>query len=686
MSGARTLRRGRTGNESIMRQRTGTKSGVAMVGLLGTLTACNGALVLSFEPDSGAPGGATGCAAGSCTSSPDARSTPMLGREADAACPAPSNWLPTTPAVAMTNYAPHPDTECPFYQGAYQNFLIAAQPDSSGDPAFFQYATIDDAFASTLPHAQRDTSGRAWLIAVLQAGERDVLIDRDDHAIYYGVHMNQAFADFIESNHLDTVSGILGVDPSLSFPPGLVEIQTAWKDIDPQDFPDSSGAYGTPNGVVPPPTSFASDPGDYSNYITTTAWLPLLSKSTVGLIVEDANQPLLRRIALVGMNIAYTLPGHPEFIWASVQHVNALEVDPLPLALSGIRVLGMPDTQPNAVDADGGLALPTLGDPQNVDISAPPDPQNDYLLYTHGTPENDCLTLVPSNQLTFNASQQSFPGGASNVYRMFPGSRSTALGLPDSMASFNANVANLWATATAQGTVAAGDERKNYRLVGALWLDKPYFFGTNYPGVPIPAGDPAQGAGVWFQNDDGTNPLVVGVCGTGVACIPPNPINLYPNVSEGVSCGTPLDSTDTSGDSPNASPSNNSVPGCITRADLIQEGDDPQTDYYTASPEAGTTDPFSILGGADRLSSTSLNSFTENNTFRNCFACHNTMPTDTNGVSYNPNNPGGALPILSKPANINVSHLFSEFIFRDAEEVCGATTIPCPGQLPDAGH
>ncbi len=60
------------------------------------------------------------------------------------------------------------------------------------------------------------------------------------------------------------------------------------------------------------------------------------------------------------------------------------------------------------------------------------------------------------------------------------------------------------------------DKRQNYRLVAAVWLDKPNFFALTYPGPapgarsdgkPLPLG--AAPEGVTFQNDD-TNPLVIG--------------------------------------------------------------------------------------------------------------------------------------------------------------------------------
>ena len=254
-------------------------------------------------------------------------------------CSISAEWFPITPPVRMFVPTPHPDTECPFYRGAYQNFLVATQPDSQGQPALLHYATLDDAFVSATPHAQRNTSGRAWLGTVRQAGYRNVLVDQDGHTLYYGLHMNQAFVSFIRANNLQTVNGILAVDPHLSFPPGLVEFKTAWKDIDPGDFP---------GGKVPPPGGYPGDPGDYSNYITTTAWVSHLSTDPqTGIIVEDFDHPRQIRVALVAIHAVYTLPGHPEFVWGSIQHVNLGAVDPTASAEQGINVLGVPDDQPD---------------------------------------------------------------------------------------------------------------------------------------------------------------------------------------------------------------------------------------------------------------------------------------------------------------------------------------------------
>jgi hypothetical protein len=202
-----------------------------------------------------------------------------------------------------------------------------------------------------------------------------------------------------------------------------------------------------------------------------------------------------------------------------------------------------------------------------------------------------------------------------------------------------------------------------------VWMDKPYFFGLGEK-------DPVTGAyqGMTLQNDS-TNPLVIGA--------QQKPPNIYANVSQGVFCGTPLDPTMTSGDDPNADGTNNTVPGCFTRADDLLLPDaaapNPETDGGPINPlddytnqVIGTDSEFSILGGEDRLSSTAMETFTQNGQFHNCFACHNTQPITTNGtpvpIGCESGGPGCPAILIPKAAKLNVSHLFSEFVLREQEE------------------
>jgi hypothetical protein len=561
-------------------------------------------------------------------------------------CPISAEWFSgPTPPVRMFVPAPHPDTECPFYRGAYQNFLIATQPLANKDPAVVRYATLDDAFISASPHGVRNTSQRAWLGAVAQAGQRNILIDQDHHTLYYGIHMNQAFVNFIKANNLQTVNGILNVNPTLTFPPGLVEYKSAWKDIDPGDFP---------GGVVPPPGGYPGDPGDYSNYITTMAWVPTLSQAADGTIVEDANHPRRIKVALVAMHSVYTMPGHPEFIWGSVQHKNLKALDPLATAVQGAPVYGAPDDQPNTP------ALPATSDPNNLTV---PSVLSDtgFLLYHGGTPENLANQPIANEKLTFDATTQSFTGQQTSVYRMFPGSKSQQLGPDTAIISLDANL-----TALAEQQIAAGtlDVRLNYQVVAAVWMDKPQLFGLG-----------PDGTGMSIQNDDGTNPLTLTAIADGGAT---------PALNEGTLCGTPMGPNGGSGDVPGAG---NTVPGCTTRADILAQGPASQASALIEQDLAanGTDSVFSILGGEDRLSSTAMETFTQGPTgFPNCFSCHNTHGTTMNGVpTYRDTM---TQVVIAKPAMINVSHLFSEFVRQ--ELLANPTLLNQQGQLnaPDGGQ
>jgi hypothetical protein len=625
-------------------------------------------------------------------------------------CPADPTWIPgdggLPPPVPMIDPAPHPDTECPFYRGAYQNFMIAGTPLPNGDPLIVNYATIEDTFQTQYPTGfTRNTgsldpktspdpcvnaggqagataarsgpaSGRAWLGAIKQAGFRNILIDQDGHTLYYGLHMNQAFVDFVAANNLQTPAGILKVDPTLPFPPGVVEFKTAWKDIDPRDFPASDGTYcHTDPTLVPAPTSFASDPGDYSNYITTMAWVPWIHQDpTTKAITEDPDHPILRKVALVAIHSVYTLPGHPEFVWGSIQHVNLKEVDPDPLTFAGVSILGRPDSQPTATGDAGIPALPDPMDPSNSMVKEAPDTTNRYLLYSPGTLESQSMKPLTDLDLTLNEANQVFPKSqATQVYRVFAGAKADQLSPDGAVFSFNSNLNALFQNAITSGAIDPKvDKRQHYRLVAAVWMDKPALFGLG------PKQQNGSYNGLTLQNDD-TSPLVV-------AAKAGDPRK---DISQGVSCGVPIGPNGKSGDVPGVTALENTVPGCDTRADdlhlatannptLVSGPDggpvDPSADFINHT--AGTDSPFSLLGGEDRLSSTSMETFTQNVQFFNCFSCHNTQPINADGVAADPTCLTPPLPpgctgqpetIIPFAAKINVSHMFSEFLLREED-------------------
>ena len=158
--------------------------------------------------------------------------------EEEETCGATPEWLPDTPPMddqLNIRPLPHPDSECPFYRGAWQNFLIATQPDATtGEPAIASYPVIDEIFdsANAANHAPPRTQQRSWLGDIKQAGQRYILIDQNGHTIYYGIHVNSAFVDFVNANGMRTADGVRAANPRLFFPGGIVEFKSAWQEVD----------------------------------------------------------------------------------------------------------------------------------------------------------------------------------------------------------------------------------------------------------------------------------------------------------------------------------------------------------------------------------------------------------------------------------------------------------------------
>jgi hypothetical protein len=556
-------------------------------------------------------------------------------------CPASPEWFPVdlkagrigpTPSLAdsgrLFQPVPHANTECPFYRGGLQNFLVAMYPDANHDPAIASYATVDDLFTKVTPlapgalappGAHRGTSQRAWLGAIKQAGFRNILIDQNGHTLYYGIHVNQTFVDFIQQNNLTDLSHVKLADPYLFFPEGLVEYKSAWMDIDPRDGIDPSA--------------------DFSTYVTTKAWVPTLHQdASTKAIIEDPDHPREIKVALIAIHSVYTLPGHPEFIWASIQHVNKGEGD-LP-SNQGADV----GVTPNAAPAF--QTNPSLTDPENRKVTSPiatgDPPGGKWLLYKTGTTARDANKAIQDKDLVLDEATQVFKNldgslAQTSIYRQFPGSKPNDVHPDDAVVSLNSNFARLVAQVIPNEAVG------NYRLIGGQWLDKPYFFKLD---SPLQNDDPRSNPmfALRSASDEMADPFSRtsqhdgdGTCIPGKDCTPANlgRLQILQNIPYQVPDGCDLSGRDLKDTSKFAA------------YDLFCHGSD---------------SPFSILAGEDRMSSTSMESFTQSaiGGLRNCFGCHNTEAITSNGVPVAVD-PGGG-KVLMQPKLINVSHVFSEFV------------------------
>jgi len=372
--------------------------------------------------------------------------TSPVPTQSEEICAASDDWLPNTPPVEQFMPLPHPATECPFYRGGWQNFLAATQPDDAGRPALVGYPTIASVFMPKVPYP----ASRSFLGDIKQAGGREILIDQNGNSLYYGIHVNQAFADFIHANQLETADQLRAypsdpVKKTLTFPAGVVEMKSAWQIVE-----------GDAQAVA----------DQTADYVAMTTTVPTLSQDpTTHRILEDRNTPRTVTVRLLALHVVFTLPGHPEFIWASFEHSSGT---PDTKAADGMR---------NVAPTIGG-ENPTQADPLNL-MNDTIVSSDDHLLYKGGTPAKLGNQAIAETKLVLMG--QKFPGQATSIYRMFPAAKSNTVDPDAAITSLNHNVEALFADKTASGELNPVDKRGHYRLVGAQWMDKPRFFKLDSP-------------------------------------------------------------------------------------------------------------------------------------------------------------------------------------------------------------
>jgi hypothetical protein len=316
-------------------------------------------------------------------------------------------------------------------------------------------------------------------------------------------------------------------------------------------------------------------------------------------------------VRLLAIHVVYTYPGHPEFIWGSLEHTNVdiTQIDP---------ATGKMQSDVMAADGHRDVAPIVPGDhnPPSTDLVNANDTDaldQSFILYKGGTTmsqSNAFLSEKPSpgtTQLRLDEAKQKFVNADNSVqqtsiYRMFPASKSNTTEPDGAITSLNSNVQALFATANLPDT----DKRPHYRLVGAQWMDKPIHYRIDFP----------------IQNDL-TNPYAAEGAVTVPIAADANP-NEVPTTSIGNKAFI---------------------------ADIAMQGSD---------------SPYSILAGEDRMSSTAMESFSQpQGAFDNCFSCHNTQAINANGVPVPAQ--GGTIQLL-KPGMLNVSHLLSQFVLEECAE------------------
>lgn len=284
-------------------------------------------------------------------------------------CPAPANWFPhsQTPAPNPNIFPGNTTaTDCDFHHWAWQEFLYVTQT-VNGAPRFLSFPNGEDLFPANPTQkpvkaamlrtrnsqpplklrvrGEKPKKGGSVLPApnsINQAGPGGILVDHNGNPLFYSVHFDWTFYEFVVSNSYYDYSTYIATNPNVTFPCGATEFKASWM-------------------IVPSGTQF-------SGY-TTQAQVPTLSTNSEGDIVAG---PPMRNVTvgLVGLHVVGVVANHPEFVWETFENVS------------------------NAPDLPAGIS-PT---------SSSPVSSNNYTFYTAGTPANQCNVLPPS--YTLNAAAQ----------------------------------------------------------------------------------------------------------------------------------------------------------------------------------------------------------------------------------------------------------------------------------------
>ncbi|HEY1426410.1 MAG TPA: hypothetical protein VGF50_07025 [Caulobacteraceae bacterium] len=365
-----------------------------------------------------------------------------------AGCPEPANGWKGAPSYGP---APSNPDDCFFYTAAWQNFLAATQPDAHADPAFIHYPNIANIFgglaatraftdlkANQLSVAVRDVerpnslpSHASRLVAVgegvRQAGGLfGLVVDGAGNPVFYSIHVNDAYAQFIKTNGL-TSKAAVEQHTALEFPAGVAEYKAAW----------AVTADNDPTNV---------------NFITATVDVPVLQQDADG-VTRITGRSRMATLKLIAFHVAFVIKDHPEFIWATFEHQDGVDTT---------------DLAPSAAGRDPAAALAVR-------------PGVKYILFGPGASRDSANTPCPGlgqacNPATghpvLDATTQKFIAGGkvqqTSVFREFPGAKSDRDDEDDSVHAVNVSLRTVLLP---QGGPA--DRRANYRLVGATWLEHP---------------------------------------------------------------------------------------------------------------------------------------------------------------------------------------------------------------------
>lgn len=374
----------------------------------------------------------------------------------------------TNGAVNAANSVQFTNTgNCDFYKWSEQMFLWLTSPTGNGSitllsPTF--YTVLPDSTLQKRKFAffaasrssngslsrqliQNDPKKPLQAVAFLgkdkkaqtteaQAGNSNALIAQNGSLVYYITFVNDMFAYFASGVKAGKLDGskfpttaadrdaIMNYarQNKLAIPSDsnalTLEIKTSWVELD--SIPSS----------------------ERGNFITAQVIIPTYTKSSQQWVPNSSRKATL---ALVGIHVVGSVAGHPEMIWATLEHHSST---------------------PNA----SYPYINTKGD----SVTVPQDTGNNWIFSNNAADANPNMSKMTVDSVgNINATKETVPISASNTLRYFVwGSNpavqpnqldSSAAASNSELISFNNSIRSLWSSA---------DIRKNYLFMGATWTRK----------------------------------------------------------------------------------------------------------------------------------------------------------------------------------------------------------------------
>jgi hypothetical protein len=253
-----------------------------------------------------------------------------------------------------------------------------------------------------------------------QAGGGGVLISQGGSLVFYGIHVNDVYAEFLTGQKAGAIQ-------ATDFPTSQADLNAV------QQYAGETFADGIALTLELKTSWVDAATVDASRFVTLESQIPTYTRTSATQWTLSGSET--RRLALVGMHVVGSAQGHPEMIWATFEHVD-----------------NAPDNTYYYTKSDGST------------VAVPYNSAGSWLFMASGgsmTGANTERAKIDSSGNIVADSGQTI--GPSNTFRLNPWGDA---GNDQSSAVNNTDLISLNAAIL---PMLAGDVRQNYLLTGAVW-------------------------------------------------------------------------------------------------------------------------------------------------------------------------------------------------------------------------